>query len=85
MEEIGIAILAFAGIAWFMYTAWRDNRRWNKGVCKETGQFWEFTGGVSFMGQFCYSGGFLNLFGFQNCVNQKNIIVLDQEHPVKYE
>lgn len=57
MEGIGLVILALIGIAWFMYTAWRDNRRWNEGICKETGQPWRFTGGISYLGQYCYMGG----------------------------
>lgn len=57
MEGLGYALLAFIGFAWVFYSSWRDNRRWNEGVCKETGQLWEFTGGVSTMGYFCYRGG----------------------------
>lgn len=57
MEGIGLGIIVFALIVWNFYTGFRDVRRWNNGTCKETGKLWEFTGGVSFLGYYCYYGG----------------------------
>ena len=57
LEIVILTLIVFASTGWFIYTSWRDNKRWNGGVCKETGKFWEFTGGVSFLGFFCYRGG----------------------------
>ena len=60
MEGIGFALLGLLAVGWFAFTAWRDEQRWNDGICKETGSFWEFTGGVSFLGMYCYRGGIVN-------------------------